>query len=120
MFNDPDKTARILICNNCLFQSTYGVADENMTEAETEEYLARYLKGTENGNIRITLGMFEGFHSCHVHVCELDEWGMPVDYDKCECPVADECECENYGFTYQACELCNGPGGDRTYVTIWW
>jgi hypothetical protein len=48
----------------------------------------------------ITMGMLREFHS-----------------DDCN---GEDCECERYGFSWQACEGCGDTsGGDRWYLTGW-
>lgn len=89
-------------CTDCLILLANGETDPSWTEAETAEYLQRVERcsaGTE-----VTLGMLASEHSCQ------DASGQ----------IADECDCEQLGFSWSACDVCGSNlGGDREAVTFW-
>jgi hypothetical protein len=123
-FNDSDNTAKVSICVDCLIWAANGDLSAFESEDEASEFVARYNLGL--GDAVLTLGMFSRYHECQTHT-DLDEFGYVTGAcldGTCECPTAgddgNDCYCEQLGFSWSPCEICNsGLGGDRHAATIW-
>lgn len=94
--------ATVSICVDCLMFYANGETPEHMDESQTEEWLQAL---TSN---YVTLGIMWDDHDDDCPNREAEEW-------------VDDCECENFGFSWQSCETCGSNlGGDRFGATEWW
>jgi hypothetical protein len=99
-------TMPVWACIDCYMLHCNGETDPDMSEEETEEFLARYARGTEG--MEVTAGMLREYHEC------LDDDGQTAN------DQGNECYCEERTFSWQACGICDSNlGGSRHALTLW-
>src|ERR1044072_2420100 len=93
----------IKVCQDCMLAHANGEYDPDRVEREKAGEQPQVWSAIPEG-WQVTMGMGYEEHSCG------RENGEDVD----------ECECENYGFSWSSCDGCeDGFGGDRYWFTLW-
>jgi hypothetical protein len=146
MFSEPCYPSKC--CVDCLMYLANGETDPNASEEETNDFLERFRKGT--AGYEVTLGKLAEYHDCKTNYTvvttageyetyadseddvrdnhifrahyppDLRDEAEIVSITKHELEIADDCECEQEGFSWSSCDVCGSPlGGDRFAVTFW-
>jgi hypothetical protein len=128
-------------CTDCLMWLANGETDPEWTGEQRRDFIARFNRITEG--CEVTLGMLAQYHGCAANCTVTDVAGAEYEYDAddaddarwqhgCgpatevasvtfhELQIADDCECEDLGFSWSACATCGSTlGGNRDAVTFW-